>query len=336
MRAFRLRELRELLQGQPFAAWWTDLVEALAAEREARARAEELAAGQRLAELEAEAAQRLAIDTFSEAGEADEQAARLAAEAQSHEVRALELVARFEEQRFRTSDVWYRLGGAERAVELRREEISELAPRPQGDKARAQAEAALRLAERQLQGLQGEYAEEDRKRSQLWDGVETAWNLSFERSLLAAEHGTRSRRITGRAEQLFRDAEERRERSRSLREEAERVAPALAEQIRRRTGLLQAAAERFGCLAGEAFLYFRHPDDQRAAWAVALREEATGFNVPVRPLEVYLVHRAHGVALLRPAREGLPNPLERGRRRLAAGPRRGALRDRTAAEAEEP
>ena len=255
----------------------------------------------------------------------------MTAEAQGHEVRALEQVGRFEEQRFRTSDLWYRQGGAERTVELRREGLAQATQAPHdADKARTQAEAALRLAERQLHALQDEYAAEDRKRTRLWDEVEAAWERSFERSLLAAEHATRSRRIIREAEQLFHDAEEQRGQARQLREELDQVARGLAEATRRRAGLLEAARERFGCVAGEWFLYWRHPDDQRAAWAVALRDDAASWNLPVKPLEVYTVNRARGVAFLEPAREGLPLSVEQGDRRFEEyflGPRHGARRD---------
>jgi GGDEF domain-containing protein len=340
MRAVPLKELRELLQGQAFAAWWADFEAAVSTEREARVRADELGAQHRLAEQESEAAQRQAIDTFSEAGGAEEEAVRVGAEAQAHEVRALEQVGRFEEQRFRASDVWYRLGGVERTVELRREQLAALDHRrPDAEKQRVQAEAALRIAERQLRGLQDEYGEEDRKRTRLWEEVEAVWEKSFERSLLAAEHSSRSRRIIRQAEQLFREADEKRTRSRQLREEAEQVARALAEQVRRRGGLLEAAGDRFGCLPGESFLYWRHPDDPQAAWAAALREDATAFNLPVRPLEVYMVNRARGVSFLEPAREGLPLSVDQGDRRFEdyfLGPRRGGQRAGAAPEAEEP
>jgi len=331
MRVVPLKDLRELLQGPSFAAWWAEFGTALGGEREARASHERIQGEHRLAEFEEEAAQRLAIDTFSAAGLAEEEAARIAAEAQSHEVRALEQVARFEEQRFRASDLWYRLGGAERNVELRGEELARATRAPQdADRARVQAEGALRQAERQLRSLQDEYAEEDRKRTRLWDEVEAAWERSFERSLLAAEHATRSRLIIREAERLFHVAEEKRARTRQLREEADKAERTLAEAGRRRAGMLEAARDRFGCAAGESFLYWRNPDDQRAAWAVALYEDASGFNVPVRPLEVYTVGRVRGVAYLEAAREGLRLSVDDGDRRFEdyfLGPRHGARRE---------
>jgi hypothetical protein len=278
------------------------------------------------------------MDAFSQAGEAEDEAARAAAEAQAQENSALTHVAHFEEQRFRTSDLWYRVGGAERTVELRRDELAAGAEKPK----RVQAEAALQAAERQLAGLRGEYAAEDRKRSVLWDEVEAAWGRSFERALVGAEHAERARHVRREAERRFREAEEQRLRARQLRDEAAQAERVLADAARRRGLLRAAAAERFGCAAGEGFLYWRHQDDQRAAWAVALLEDAARFNLPVKPLEVFTVGRVRGVALLEPAREGLPVSLDHGDRRFDdyfLGPRRAGPREGAAApgapEAEE-
>src|SRR5512144_682376 len=157
MRAVPLKELRDLLQSPPFAAWWAAYGAALEAERSAAEGHEQVVARLRVADLEAEAAQRVAIDTFSAAGEAEEAAARVAAEAQAHEVRALEQVGRFEEQRFRTSDLWYRVGGAERTLEVRREALGQLTGAgPEVERQRQQAEAAIRAADRQVRALQDE------------------------------------------------------------------------------------------------------------------------------------------------------------------------------------
>ncbi len=336
MRAVSLRELRQLLQGQTFLSWWKEYGEAFAAESEARARRAQLAEAMRVADIEAEAGQRRALDAFSDAGAAEEEAARIAGEAQADEVRALEHVGRFEEQRFRTSDVWYRLGGAEREVEVRREAVAKVKGNgAEAERARAHAQAALDGAEKNLRALRDEYSEEYRKRGGLWDEVEAAWERSFERALLASEHTTRARRIMRDSEGLFREADEKRVRARELRDQADTAERALDDAARRRAGLREAARDRFGCVAGDSFLYWRHPDDQRSAWAVALREDGAGWNVPVRPLEVYLVNRLRGVSFLEPAREGLPLTVEEGDRRFEdyfLGPRSGGRPEESAAE----
>lgn len=328
MKAVRLGDLRELLQGAPFAAWWAEYSQAIAALVEVRSRYEDLHAQAELMELRAELAQRSAIDTFSAAGEAEDAAGTAGAEAHANENRALELVGSYEDQRFRTSDLWYRLGGAERTLEERREAAAAAARA--AESARGKAQAALEQAERQHQVLRDEYGVEDRKRAGLWDEVEAAWDRSFERSLLAAEHGQRSRRIRRDAERLFKEAEERRARARQLEADATAARFEHAATAQRQFDLLARAAAQFGCASGHRWLYFRRADDKRAAWAIALSDDPDGANIEVKALGIYSVSRQKGVAFLEPAREGLPLTVEEGDRRFEEyflGPRRGAHED---------
>jgi hypothetical protein len=301
MAAVHLAELRELLQGTAFSAWWTDHARAVATHRDAVARHADLLAQSELMEHRAELAQRAAIDAFGGAGVAEEDAAKAAAEAQQLENRALELVARFEDQRFRTSDLWYRLGGAE----------------------------ALQLSDRQRAALQAEYEGEDRKRAALWQDVERAWSDAFDRSLLAAEHGVRTRKVRREAERLFKEAEERRVRAKQLRAEAEAAGREEDAAARRVEELLQGTRAAFGCVPGRSFLYWRQKDEKRTAYAVALADDAENHNVEVKALAIYTVGRQRGVAFLEPAREGLAATAEEGDRRFdeyLLGPRRGAAR----------
>jgi hypothetical protein len=90
--------------------------------------------------------------------------------------------------------------------------------------------------------------------------------------------------------------------------------------------LLGAAPDRFGCVAGRRFLYWRQPGDSRSAWAVPLFHDAEGYNLEVRALAVYSVNRQRGVAFLEPAREGALSSEEDGDRRFEGwflGPRQG-------------
>lgn len=326
MKSVRLDELRELLHGTAFSAWWTGYGRAVAVLRDAALRHEDLVAQSETMLVRSELAQRAAQDAFSRAGDADDEATRSASEAQVLENRALELVGEYEEQRFRTSDVWVRLGGAERTLEERREAAGRGAA-----KARAQAETALRAAERQHEELGEQYAAEDRKRSRLWDEVEAAWAASFERALAVAEHGVTARHTRREAERLFEQAEERRARGKQLAGDAEAAGREQAEAERRRVALLAEARAAFGCAAGDRFLYWRHADDKRAAFAVALADDPDGANVEVKALGIYLVGRQRGVAFLEPARDGLGLAAEEGDRRFEEyflGPRKGARPDR--------
>jgi hypothetical protein len=301
VKAIRLSELKALLEGEAFVSWWTEYGRAVQAVAEADSRQDDLAGQGAQMEVRSEAAQRAAMDAFADAGDAEDDEAKATAEAQAEENRAMALVARYEEQRLRTSGLWYRLGGAERTVEERREAFAGAAD---SDGVRSRAEAAVQHAERLFQQLRQDYAVEDAKRSRLWEDVEAAWARSFERALVAAEHGQRSRKVRRDSERLFKEAEERRARVRQLQAEAPLAAQALSDAERRRRALLGAAEERFGCAAGDGFLYWRHPEDKRAAWAVALADDHDLVEADVRALSIHAVGR-RGIAFLEPAREGV-------------------------------
>ena len=326
MKAIRLSELQELIQSQPFAAWWGDYQRGVSTAREARLHDEDLVAQAQLMELRAELAQRAAVDVFTAAGETEEAAARTGGEAQSLENRALEIVGAYEDQRFRTSDLWYRLGGAERAVELAREAAA--------GSSRPEPRAALEHAERTRSHLQGEYESEDARRTRLWAEVEGTWEKAFTRSLIAAETSLRTRVVRREAERLFKEAEERRARARQLRSDADAAGRARGAAEKRLGELLAGAAERFGCTPGESFLYWRHREDQRSAFAVSLVDEPDEYNLEVKPLAIYTVGRQRGIAFLEPAREGLGRTVEEGDRRfeeVLLGPRKGRRPDDGAA-----
>jgi hypothetical protein len=310
MKSVRLEDLRELLESAAFAAWWSDWQRASAALRDARLRHEDLLAQSELMALRSEIAQRTAVDTFSRSGEVEDEGTRFGAEAQAHENRALALVGEFEEQRTRASELWARLGGTDETLEEKREKLA----KDRGP-ARAELEGAVREAERLRRALEEEYAAADRRRAKLWDDVEAAWAESFERSLVGAEHGVAARGIRRDAERLFKEAEERRARARQLAAEADVAERELREAGTALDALRAGARERFGCIAGRSFLYWRHAEDKRSAFAVALVAEADGGGGPVAALGIYVVGRQRGVAQLEPARDGAgPTAGERDRK----------------------
>ncbi len=298
MRALGLSELRGLLEGGPFTGWWTELARATSELEEGRTRHQELLAQAAVMEHRSELVQRAAMDAFSDAGGAEAAAARCAADAQELENRALELVGSFEGQRIRASEVWYRLGGAERALEQAREVAT--APRPGAERA---LDPAVEEAEATRRALAEEYEAADRARTRLWAEVEAAWDASFERSLAGHEHAVRSRRIRLEAERLFKEADERRARVRQLREDAGAAGRGEEEAAHRRALLLDRAAREFGCAPGERFLYWRDRRDERLAFVVALAREAGGPGPAVEPLAIFSVGPQRGVEALEPARE---------------------------------
>lgn len=311
MKSVRLGELRALLESTAFSAWWAEWQRASSTLRDARLRHEDLVAQSELMALRSEIAQRAAVDAFSRSGEVEDEGTRWSAGAQGEENRALGLVGEYEQQRTRTSELWVRLGGADKALEERREAVG----RDRG-RGRESLEAALREAERQRQGLAADYEAADAKRRRLWDEVEAAWAASFERSLLGAEHGVVARRVRRDAEKLFAEAEERRARARQLSAEASTAHHELREAEARLDALRAAARERFDCVAGPSFLYWRHQDDKRSAFAVPLDEDPDVAGARVRALGIHVVGRQRGVAFLEPAREGAGSSAEERDRRI--------------------
>jgi hypothetical protein len=78
--------------------------------------------------------------------------------------------------------------------------------------------------------------------------------------------------------------------------------------------LLAEATTRFGCAAGEDFLYFRQKDQASWAFCLALVEDGESYNVEVRPLAIYSVEQKRGVTFLEPARERAASPDEGDKR----------------------
>jgi hypothetical protein len=212
----------------------------------------------------------------------------MVAETTDLENKSFKGVSDFEEQRYRASEAWYRNGAAEKNLE----EARELKRSPQ----------EIAEFERLFKQAAEEYEREDGRKARLWDEVERLWAHSAEVGLLVSEQRSLSARVRKRAESLFGVAEQRKLRAKELKDESEAQAAALDAARARVSALKDQARERFGCAVGQDFLYFRHRDDQRAAWAVALVQDSESFNIEVRPRAIYLVDRQKGVGFLEPAR----------------------------------
>lgn len=311
MKAVRLGELRELLESTAFSTWWTDWQRASTAREDARVRHDDLVAQAELMTLRSEIVQRTAVDAFSRSGDVEDEGTRFTAQAQIEENRALAQVGEYEQQRARASELWMRLGAADKALEERREAVSK-------DRTRMKEslEATVREAERQRQVLAEEYEAADAKRRRLWDDAEASWAASFERALVGAEHELLARRVRREAEGLFAEAEERRLRARQLSGDAATALRELRDADARLAALRAAAREQFQCVPGVSFLYWRHRDDKRSAYAVSLADQLDGAGAQAKALGVYVVGRQRGVAVLEAARDGAGSSAEERDRRL--------------------
>lgn len=290
-----LSEVLAIVNGSDFQAWWISLQKARAELAAAEQLYDELVAQTTLMEFRAELTQKNAIDRLYRAGECEDEAAAKVVESTGLENRSFRAVSAFEEQRIKVSEIWYKLGAAEKRLDEKRED--------RGARKTKRSDSGLRAAERAYRSIADEYETQTAHQNRLWEEVERIWGSSTEVSLLVSELRIRGKRLRKEAETFFAIAEERHARAKSLRSEAE------SSSVSRETArmdirkLLGQIREIFGCAAGAEFLYFRQRDNHKFAYAVSLIDDADTYNVPVKTLFIYAIDRQRGVAFLEPVGE---------------------------------
>lgn len=294
MRRRLLNEIRELVASQEFRGWWERLESARALLASTRAQRDELLGHLTLQEFRAELEQKRAIDTLYRAGELEDEGARWTVEAETLENRAYPGIGAFEEQRFRASEAWYRLGVVEREIE---------------------SASPSALLSRRLREASDEYATQTQQKNRLWAEVESLWDRSTEMGLKSGEARMLAKRVRREAEQHFAEVEARRAEVRVLKVKTDHASVAVDEASTALFKLHGEAADVFGASIGTDFLYFRHRDD-KLAYAVALTLDSDTYNVEVQPLNVYVVERRRGVGFLEPAT--MDSPKQTGDQRFEA------------------
>ncbi len=300
MRSRRLSDVKTLLESEPLQSWWRELTQARQRLSDCEAERDQLLSQLALSEFKSELTQKNAIDTLYQSGSLEDEAAALLAESETLENRGFPGVAAFEEQRFKVSEIWYRLGAAETSLEQAREDKRD--------------QSEILALEKKLIAVRSEYERELQRKKKLWEDVETLWDRSTEVSLLRAERQALALKVRRNAEKRFAEAEEAKAVLISLRERSKALSKIVEEANARVDEIHRQAAVLFKCLAGNDFLYFRHPTDSRHAFAVSLVNDLESYNVEVRPLVVYSVDRRRGVGFLEPAREATPSDDEGDRR----------------------
>ena len=288
MKPKRLQELKELVASPLFREWWNQVLGARLALADTQARYDELLAQATLMEFRSELTQKNAIDTLYQAGEREDASATLLFEATDLENRSFRQVSDFEEQRIKASDLWYRLGAAERVLEEA--------------KAKNLTGPELKTAERNHQAAAHEYERESTRKQRLWEEVERLWTRSTEVGLLVSEERHQGKKVRRDAEGLFALAEERKTRAKELKVEAEGLAKAVDTAKAQLATTFGKARENFGCSVGTDFIYFRAKDDSSSAFAVAMTDDRDSYNIEVQALVIYSVDKQKGVSFLEPAR----------------------------------
>lgn len=323
MKAKGLSEIKQQVASPEFKGWWDTLAKIRLQRDDARERHDELLSQAMLMDFRAELAQKNAIDTLYRAGELEDGAAKMAAEAQELDNTSFKVVADYEQQRVQASELWYRACAVEKQNELTRQQIAarrqKLAALSGSQKKDLEAEIArldgeLRRVERIQTQLSQENVRELAVKNRLWEEVERIWVRSMELSLLMAERRAQGKKVRSEAERLFKQAEERKQRAHKLRGEADAVAREREAAEARLAEAMKEACERFGCSQGDEFAYYRQRENPKRAWCVALVEDSQNYNIEVKPLSVYSIDQKRGVEFLEPGVEGKDSEAEGDRR----------------------
>ena len=292
-----------------------DLAQTREAFKEATHRYEMLLEQATLAALRAELTQKGGIDTLYESGACEDDGARLIAEASAIENRSMEALAAFEEQRFKASDAWFRLGAIDKKVDEIKERIEAVRRRTDGKAEVQRLDGDLQKIVREQRSAHELYERESARKTALWNEVESLWAHSMELSLVCAEKQTKAGRVKLDAERLFHQAEVHKGESERLRAEAE----SLSRERERLEGFLEGlfahARQKFDCVVGDDFLYWGTLENGKFAWCVALIADERSYNMEVAPLTVYRVSTKEGVRRIEPVPpEGID--LDGGDRRI--------------------
>jgi hypothetical protein len=284
MKALWLREVQAILGREDFLQWWQSLVDLEQKLAAVGSRFDELLAQVNLMDFRAEFTQKNAIDSLYLAGEYEDTAAQLLAEASEVENKSYEAVANFESQRIYVSDLFSRMGAVEHNF------LS----------AKAEAREVRERLEKELREATALYERENARKMSLWEEVEQMWARSLDINLGVSERRVKSKRARREAERLFREAEQHKRSSKTLQAEAAEAEQKKKEIQQTIEDLRTSARKLFGCLVGEEFLYWPRRENVNEVYCVPINDHAEGFNIELRAKNIYLISRQRGVEFIEP------------------------------------
>jgi hypothetical protein len=310
MKALWLREVQAILGREDFLDWWRSLLDLEQKLFAVGSRHEELLAQQNLMDFRAEFTQKNAIDSLYLAGEYEDTAAQLLAEASEIENKSYEAVANFESQRISVSDIFSRMGAVEHNFLSAQTGVRGLRDSVESEKDRERAEELKKILKRREADpirLEKEFREasmlyerENARKMSMWEEVEQMWARSLDINLGVSERRVKSKRARREAERLFKEAEQHKRSSKNLQTEAHE-ADQKKKDIQQAIEDLRTSARRlFGCLVGEEFLYWPRRENTNEVYCVPINDHVDGFNIELRAKNIYLISRQRGVEFIEP------------------------------------
>lgn len=310
MKAMWLREVRRLLESERFSQWWGRLHEMDRQRRQGADKISELQSQINLMAFRAEQTQKEAIDALYLAGEYEDKAARLRAEAAEIENKSYEAVANFENQRIMVSDIYSRMGAVEHnqlslqaevdALGKSLEQSRDAEQRAEMKRVLKRKQSDLAKANREFAEVSAHYERENKRKMSLWEEVEHLWGRSLDINLSVSEKRVKSKRSRQESERLFKRAEGFKDKVQQLKEELHSAGQQQGRLIESMGEHRSSARQLFACSVGEEFLYWPSREREKAVFCVPLGDYQEGFNIELKALNIYLADRQRGVEFLEP------------------------------------
>ena len=310
MKALLTRDLEAILQKKKFIEWWQNLVDLEEKLTEVRLRHEELLAQANLMNFRAEFTQKKAIDMLYLAGEHEDSAAQAMAEAADIENKSYEAVANFESQRIAVSDMFSRMDAKEHEIlslltEVREVKASFIEAKDSEKKKELEGvlkkkEGEMSRKERDFRELSLDYEHEKNRKLSLWEEVEQMWSRSLNIILEASEKRIKSRTKHREAETLFKEAERHKINAQALDSEVLEAEKEIEHYKKKIEELRILAQTLFGCMVGDAFLYWPVRQDNKKVFCVPIFSQSEGYNIELQSRHIYLIDRQRGVGFIEP------------------------------------
>ncbi|MFW6369203.1 MAG: hypothetical protein ACOC0J_01320, partial [Myxococcota bacterium] len=144
------------------------------------------------------------------------------------------------------------------------------------------------------------YEKESARKKRLWGEVEKLWSAALEKGLNAKEQEARNSAEKRKAERLLRSSDQDQvevERLRGQMAELEEKLSGLRDRIRH---CRADAAELFGAIVGEDFIYWPCSAPEKHVWCLSLVADSETYNIEVLPGTVYRARADEGAGHLEP------------------------------------
>jgi len=321
MRARWFNQVRELISGNDFIAWWKRFSATQMDLTRTKVRLDELLTQENLMQFRADLSQQKGIDRLYLSGSYEEKANQMQFVASELENKSYSAVAKFEEKRIQVSELWFKVGALEHRMEELRTNIESLKSKQGQGQSKSELAAEIKLREVDMKKLQKEhkkvfedYELESAVKQKLWAAVEEVWGQSLECNLKSAEGKIKSRSIKNDSEGCFIEAEVNKRRAQELSKEVVETrgqVTALEEKLKK---MLDEASTVFNCIALEDFLYWQERESNRFVYCVPLVNDAVNCNIELKALAIYQVDRQKGVEFIEPAMSSAKAPESADRR----------------------